>query len=391
MRARARGVVARRGRLDDVELGERAQQRRRVGGRGDDVEVLDRVGQRGGPSRPARRARRPGGRAARLTIAVADRQRPLQQRARARGPSATPGGEGRRGRPPRTSARTHARRAGARPRRPPAAPSSESMPSSSNSWRARLGPRPGRRVMLDEPGRELRAQLLGGGIGRCRAAPDLLLQRAPDARQLGDRPLAGQRGHRARRLAHRLGRVAVGEHAVDDRAVELVEVGELVEERGDRGVGGSGGHRCEVGSLVIPLGYAALMPGLALAHPPDLDEAENLEAIVGAALAALARAAPSGFRILVVDDGSPDGTGRHRRRSRRRARGGPGAAPRAARGARPRLPGRLRAARSTRASDTSSRWTPTSPTTRPTSPGCSARCATAPTSRSARATSPAAA
>jgi len=43
---------------------------------------------------------------------------------------------------------------------------------------------------------------------------------------------------------------------------------------------------------------------------PTFNEIENLEAIVAAAAAALAGAAPDGFRILVVDDGSPDGTGR---------------------------------------------------------------------------------
>jgi dolichol-phosphate mannosyltransferase len=42
---------------------------------------------------------------------------------------------------------------------------------------------------------------------------------------------------------------------------------------------------------------------------PTYDEAENVQAIVPAAAAALARAAPQGFRVLVVDDGSPDGTG----------------------------------------------------------------------------------
>jgi len=42
---------------------------------------------------------------------------------------------------------------------------------------------------------------------------------------------------------------------------------------------------------------------------PTYDEAENVEAIVAAALAVLRDAAPGGFRILVVDDSSPDGTG----------------------------------------------------------------------------------
>jgi dolichol-phosphate mannosyltransferase len=43
---------------------------------------------------------------------------------------------------------------------------------------------------------------------------------------------------------------------------------------------------------------------------PTYNEAENVEAIVDAAHDVLRRAAPEGFRILVVDDGSPDGTGR---------------------------------------------------------------------------------
>jgi dolichol-phosphate mannosyltransferase len=42
---------------------------------------------------------------------------------------------------------------------------------------------------------------------------------------------------------------------------------------------------------------------------PTYNEAENVQAIVAAAAEALAGAAPDGFRVLVVDDGSPDGTG----------------------------------------------------------------------------------
>jgi len=43
---------------------------------------------------------------------------------------------------------------------------------------------------------------------------------------------------------------------------------------------------------------------------PTYDEVANLEPLVGAAMEALAGAAPEGFRVLVVDDASPDGTGR---------------------------------------------------------------------------------
>ena len=56
------------------------------------------------------------------------------------------------------------------------------------------------------------------------------------------------------------------------------------------------------------------MPGPAWLVLPTFNEAENLETVVAAARARAARdAAPEGFRMLVVDDGSPDGTGAHRR------------------------------------------------------------------------------
>jgi dolichol-phosphate mannosyltransferase len=42
---------------------------------------------------------------------------------------------------------------------------------------------------------------------------------------------------------------------------------------------------------------------------PTYDEADNVETVVRAAAAVLARAAPGAHRILVVDDNSPDGTG----------------------------------------------------------------------------------
>jgi len=43
---------------------------------------------------------------------------------------------------------------------------------------------------------------------------------------------------------------------------------------------------------------------------PTYNEAENIEAIVRASLAVLEQAAPGSHRILIVDDDSPDGTGR---------------------------------------------------------------------------------
>ena len=52
------------------------------------------------------------------------------------------------------------------------------------------------------------------------------------------------------------------------------------------------------------------MPGEPWLILPTYNEAENIEAIMNASAEVLAAAAPEGFRILVVDDGSPDGTGR---------------------------------------------------------------------------------
>jgi dolichol-phosphate mannosyltransferase len=51
------------------------------------------------------------------------------------------------------------------------------------------------------------------------------------------------------------------------------------------------------------------MTGPAWLILPTYNEAENVEAIVEASRAVLARASPDGHRVLVVDDGSPDGTG----------------------------------------------------------------------------------
>jgi len=51
------------------------------------------------------------------------------------------------------------------------------------------------------------------------------------------------------------------------------------------------------------------MPGSPWLVLPTFNEAENLETVVTRARATLAEAAPEGFRILVVDDSSPDGTG----------------------------------------------------------------------------------
>ena len=51
------------------------------------------------------------------------------------------------------------------------------------------------------------------------------------------------------------------------------------------------------------------MPGPPWLILPTYNEAENIEPVVAGARATLSAAAPEGFRILVVDDDSPDGTG----------------------------------------------------------------------------------
>lgn len=51
------------------------------------------------------------------------------------------------------------------------------------------------------------------------------------------------------------------------------------------------------------------MPGEPWLILPTYNEAANVEAILAAAGKVLGEAAPEGFRVLVVDDGSPDGTG----------------------------------------------------------------------------------
>lgn len=51
------------------------------------------------------------------------------------------------------------------------------------------------------------------------------------------------------------------------------------------------------------------MSGLPWLILPTYNEAENIGPILAASSEILARASPQGFRVLVVDDGSPDGTG----------------------------------------------------------------------------------
>ena len=52
------------------------------------------------------------------------------------------------------------------------------------------------------------------------------------------------------------------------------------------------------------------MPAIPWVIVPTFNEAENIEAIVAAIRSVLLGIAPDGFHIVVVDDSSPDGTGR---------------------------------------------------------------------------------
>jgi dolichol-phosphate mannosyltransferase len=73
-----------------------------------------------------------------------------------------------------------------------------------------------------------------------------------------------------------------------------------------RGAGGGQGAAA-VGHAAAP--SASRAPGVPWVVLPTFNEAENIEAIVAAVVRVLEQAAPGGFRVLIVDDDSPDGTG----------------------------------------------------------------------------------
>jgi len=95
---------------------------------------------------------------------------------------------------------------------------------------------------------------------------------------------------------------------MDDRSVELVEVAELVQRVGD------------LAMLVgrTPLGYARYAGVVWLVLPPTT-RPRTSSLWLRPRLAELARGAPEGHRILIVDDSSPDGTGALAEPLRRRA------------------------------------------------------------------------
>ena len=90
----------------------------------------------------------------------------------------------------------------------------------------------------DQARRELRAQLLRrGDRAGLHQREDLFLERLADPRQLRRTALTRERADRHGRLAHGLGGAAIGEDAMHDRAVKLVQVAEFFERLRDRGVG----------------------------------------------------------------------------------------------------------------------------------------------------------
>ncbi len=238
VRHHARARVARgvQHRLDQRQLAQRRRQRRRVLGGGDDVEVLDRVGL--APQRARHldllRARV---RAQRADDLLGDVLRPRQQDPRRR--AAPLGRLGERLEQLLLDLRAEAAQLadllllggraqgiqGVDPElvvEPPRA----------------LRPEARQVHDREQPARELVAQLLGRrDVAGLVEREDLLLEDLADPVELGDAAVARQLHHRHGRLADGLGRRAVGDHAVGDGAVELVEVAELVERGGDLGVG----------------------------------------------------------------------------------------------------------------------------------------------------------
>ena len=209
------------------------EQRRRVVGGRDDVEVLDQSARRRAEPASSTRIGRPGARAAPSTIALADLERLVRAARAARGALGDAGVERRehrllelRRRSPCTSRSCWPSAA--------AAQRVERVDAELVEQLARaLGPeaRAGASSSTSPAGNFARSFSAAGIVPVSSSALDLLLERLADPGQLGDRPSRVERGDRRGRLADGLRRVAVGDDAVDDRAVELVEVAELVEER----------------------------------------------------------------------------------------------------------------------------------------------------------------
>ena len=100
-----------------------------------------------------------------------------------------------------------------------------------------LGAQPRHAGDLEEPDGELGLELVGrGDRARLHQHLDLLGDGLAHTGQLLRPALPRHLGHGHRRVPDGLGRVAVGQHAMDDRAVQLVQVGQLAEGVGYLGV-----------------------------------------------------------------------------------------------------------------------------------------------------------
>ena len=130
---------------------------------------------------------------------------------------------------------------------------------------------------------------------------DLLLDRLADSLELLRLALERHLRDGSPRLANARGCASVGEHAERLHVLELEDVGQELELCGDVGVRRQAGHLDRDDTAVR-----------AIVCLPTYNERENLEPM----LRALGGVLPDDARVLVIDDSSPDGTGRACRRAR---------------------------------------------------------------------------
>ena len=322
----------------------------------------------------------------------AQRRRRSPRRSAAPGAAASRGAASRRRRrrtprapPPRTSGRSPRTSRSCSPSAAARSASSESMPSSSKSLRARLGPRPGRRVMSISPGGNFARSFSAAGIVPVSSSATIFSSSVlPMPGQRRDLALARERGdrHAAPRAPPwpRCGRRARG-----GRSRRRARRGRRAR-RSSAAIVAFGG----VGGTAVRLGYVARR----CPAPPGSSSRPTTRPRTSrrSSRAALRRARA---RRAATATGSSSSTTTRPTAPARSPTGSPPSIDEvevlhrpAPRGPRARVPRRLRPRAATAAPGSCSRWTPTSRTTPPTSRACSPPCATAPTSRSARATSP---
>ena len=185
------------------------------------------------------------------------------------------------------------------------------MSSSCHSLRAVLAPRPGRRTISTRlSGTRPRSFSSAAIVPVSRSSPTFVAIVSPMSSSSVSRPCSDSAPDRLGRLAEALRGPAVGEHAVDDGAVQLVEVAEQVEEIGDLGVA-QGHGRIVAAAAWRP--FTARMGAVTasarfLVCVPTYDERENLERMVDA-LDGVREPDGATGDVLVIDDSSPDGTG----------------------------------------------------------------------------------